>query len=205
MSEGILIFIPLYSKLIFFPLKVCIVSNFLRYFKIVPAICQKEVFHYLVGSLTLKTCLTSIHNFSSILYFRIFSFYFSLALPFKLVFSYVFFENYILFLFSHNCFLFFNPSFSLWIFHYFAIKGLSSQSDGFSSSYVLMWELDYKESWALKNWCFWTVVLEKTLESPLYLKEIQLVYPKGNHFRIFIGKTDTKAETPLLWPPDAKT
>ena len=64
-----------------------------------------------------------------------------------------------------------------------------------------MWELDYKESWALKNWCFWTVVLEKTLESPLDCK-IQPVHPKGNQFWIFIGKTDAEAETPILWPPD---
>ena len=68
-----------------------------------------------------------------------------------------------------------------------------------------MWELDYKESWALKNWCFWTVVLEKTLESPLDCKEIQLVHPKGDQFWVFIGGTDAKAETPILWPPHAKS
>ena len=67
-----------------------------------------------------------------------------------------------------------------------------------------MWELDCKESWALKNWCFWTVVLEKTLESPLDSKEIQPVYPKGSQSWVFIGKTDAEAEAPLLWPPDAK-
>ena len=67
-----------------------------------------------------------------------------------------------------------------------------------------MWELDYKESWAWKNWCFWTVVLKKTLESPLDCKEIQLVHPKGNQSWIFIGKTDAEVETPVLWPPDAK-
>ena len=66
-----------------------------------------------------------------------------------------------------------------------------------------MWELDYKESWVLKNWCFWTVVLEKTLESPLDCKEIQPVHPKGNQFWMFIGRTDVEAETPILWPPDA--
>ena len=66
-----------------------------------------------------------------------------------------------------------------------------------------MWELDYKESWAPKNWCFWTVVLEKTLESPLDCKEIQPVHPKGNQSWIFIGRTDVEAETPILWPPDA--
>ena len=67
-----------------------------------------------------------------------------------------------------------------------------------------MWELDYKESWVLKNWCFWTVVLEKTLESPLDWKEIKPVNPKGNQSWIFIGRTDVEAETPILWPPDAK-
>ena len=67
-----------------------------------------------------------------------------------------------------------------------------------------MWELDYKESWARKNWCFWTVVLEKTLESPLDCKEIQPVHPKGNQFWIFIGMTDAEAETPILWPFDEK-
>ena len=67
-----------------------------------------------------------------------------------------------------------------------------------------MWELDYKESWVLKNWCFWTVVLEKSLESPLDCKGIQPVHPKGNQSWIFIGRTDAKAETPILWPPDAK-
>ena len=81
-------------------------------------------------------------------------------------------------------------------------QGLSSQSYGFSTSHVWMWELDYKESWAPKNWCFWTVVLEKTLESPLDSKEIQPVNPKGNQPWIFIGRTD--AEAPVLWPPDAK-
>ena len=88
--------------------------------------------------------------------------------------------------------------------HYFDNKGLSSQSYGFFSSQVLMWELDYKESWALKSWCFWTVVLDKTLESPLDCKEIQLVHPKGNQPWIFIGRTDVEAETPILWPPDVK-
>ena len=68
-----------------------------------------------------------------------------------------------------------------------------------------MWELDYKESWALKNWCFWTVVLEKTLESPWDCKEIQPVHPKGNQPWIFIGRTDAEAETPVLWPPDVKS
>ena len=88
---------------------------------------------------------------------------------------------------------------------YFVNKGPSSQGYGFSSSHVWMWELDYKESWALKNWCFWTVVLEKTLESPLDCKEIQPVHPKGDQSWVFIGKTDGEAETPILWPPDAKS
>ena len=87
--------------------------------------------------------------------------------------------------------------------HYFVNKGPSSQSYGFSSSHVWMWELDYKEKWAPKNWCFWTVVLEKTLESPLDYKEIQPVHPKGNQSWIFIGRTNAKAETPILWLPDA--
>ena len=89
--------------------------------------------------------------------------------------------------------------------HYFANKGPSSQGYGFSSSHVWMWELDYKESWALKNWCFWTVVLEKTPESPLDCKKIHLVHSKGNQSWVFIGKTDVEAETPILWPPDAKS
>ena len=87
---------------------------------------------------------------------------------------------------------------------YFTNKGLSSQSYGFSSSHIWMWQLDYKESWVLKNWCFWTVVLEKTLESPLESKEIQPVHPKGNQSWILIGRTDAEAETPILWPPDVK-
>ena len=81
-------------------------------------------------------------------------------------------------------------------------KGLSSQGYGFSSSHVWMWELDYKESWVLKNWCFWTVVLEKILESPLDCKEIQPVHPKGNQSWLFIGRTDAEAKTPILQPPD---
>ena len=88
--------------------------------------------------------------------------------------------------------------------HYFANKGLSSQSYGFSSHHVWMWELDYKESWASKNWSFWTVVLKKTLESPLDCQEIQPVHPKGNQSWIFIGRTDAEAETPIFWPPDVK-
>ena len=88
--------------------------------------------------------------------------------------------------------------------YYFADKNLSSQSYGFSSGHVWMWELDYKESWALENRCFWTVVLEKTLESPLDCKEIKPVNPKRNQPWIFIGRTDAKAETPILWPLNAK-
>ena len=89
--------------------------------------------------------------------------------------------------------------------HHFADKGPSSQGYVFSSSHVWMWELDYKESWALKNWCFWTVVLEKTLESPLDCKEIQPIHSKGNQSWVFIGRTDVEAETPIFWPPDEKS
>ena len=89
--------------------------------------------------------------------------------------------------------------------HHFADKGLYSQSYGFSSSHVQMWELDHKESWVLKNWCFQTVVLEKILESPLDCKEIKLANTNlGNQSQIFIGRTDAEAETPILWPPDVK-
>ena len=76
---------------------------------------------------------------------------------------------------------------------------------GFSSSHVWVWELDHKESWALKNWCFWTVVLEKTLESPLDSKEIKPINPKGNQSWIFIGRTDAEAEAPILWPDAGKS
>ena len=86
--------------------------------------------------------------------------------------------------------------------HHFADKGLYSQSDSFSSSHVQMWELGHKEGWASTNWYFLTVVLEKTLESPLNSNEIN---PKGNQFWIFIGRTDAEAEAPILWPPNAKS
>ena len=90
--------------------------------------------------------------------------------------------------------------------HHFADKGPYSQSYGFSSSHVWMWELDHKEGWALKNWCFQTVVLEKTLESPLDSKEIKpVVNPKENQSWIFIIRTDAEAETPILWSPDTKS
>ena len=89
--------------------------------------------------------------------------------------------------------------------HYFANKGLSSQGYGFSSSHVWMWELDYEETWAVKNWYFWTLVLEKTLESPLDCKEIQLVHPDGVQPWVFIGRTDVVGETPVLWPRGAKS
>ena len=82
--------------------------------------------------------------------------------------------------------------------YYFANKGPSSEDYGFSSSHIWMWEMDYKENWMLKNWCFWTVVLEKTLESPLDWKEIQSFNLKGNQSWMFIGRTDAKAETPIL-------
>ena len=89
--------------------------------------------------------------------------------------------------------------------NYFANKGPSSQDYSFSSGHVWMWELNYKENWVPKNWCFWTVVLENTLESPLDCKEIKPVHPKGNQSWIFIGRTDAEAETPVLWPSDAKS
>ena len=87
--------------------------------------------------------------------------------------------------------------------HYFANKGPSGQGYGFSSGHVWMWELDCEESWVLQNWCFWTMVLEKTLESPLDCKEIQPVHPKGNQSWIYIGRTDAEAEAPIHWLPDA--
>ena len=87
---------------------------------------------------------------------------------------------------------------------YWKAETLLCQGYGFSSGHVWMWELDYEEGWALKNWCFRTVVLEKTLESPLDCKEIQPVHPKGNQSWKFIGRTDAESETPILWPPDAK-
>ena len=89
--------------------------------------------------------------------------------------------------------------------HYFANKGLYRQGYGFSSGHVWMWEVDCEESWVLRNWCFWTVVLEKTLESPLDCKEIQPVDPKVYQSWVFFGRTDVEAETPILWPPDAKS
>ena len=89
--------------------------------------------------------------------------------------------------------------------HYFAKKGLYSQSYGFSSSHVWMWELGHKEGWLLMNWCFWIVVLEKTFESPLDSREIKSVNPKINQPWIFIGRTDAAAEAPILWPPDVKS
>ena len=87
---------------------------------------------------------------------------------------------------------------------YFANKGPSSQGYGFSTSHVWLWELDYKGSWVPKNWCFWIVVLEKTLESPLDCKEIQPVHPKEDQSWGLIGRTEVEAETPILWPSDVK-
>ena len=89
--------------------------------------------------------------------------------------------------------------------HCFVNKDPSSQGCGFSSSHLWMWELDYKESWVLENWCFWTVVLEKTLESPLDCKEIKPVNPKGNQSWIFTGRTDAEAKSPIVWSPNAKS
>ena len=90
------------------------------------------------------------------------------------------------------------------ILNHFVEEGPSIESYSFSNSHVWMWELDYKQSWAPKNWCFWAVVLEKPLESPVDCKEIKPVRPKGNQSWIFIGRTDAEAETPILWPPDVK-
>ena len=89
--------------------------------------------------------------------------------------------------------------------HYFASKGLSGQGYGFASGHVWILKLDSEESWAQKNWCFWTVVLEKTLESPLDCKEIQPVHPKGDQSWVFFGRNDAKTETIVLWPPDVKS
>ena len=88
--------------------------------------------------------------------------------------------------------------------HYFVNRGPSSQDYGFPSSHVWRWKLDYKESWAPKNWCFWTLVLEKTLESPVDCKEIQSVHHKGDWSWVFIGRIYVEAETPIIWPPDVK-
>ena len=89
--------------------------------------------------------------------------------------------------------------------HYFVNKHLSSQGYDYSSGYIWMWELGYKESWVSKNWCFWTVLLEKTLESPLDCKETQPVHSKGDQSWMFFGRTDAEGEAPILWPPDAKS
>ena len=86
--------------------------------------------------------------------------------------------------------------------HHFTNKGPYNQSYNFPSSYVQMWEVDHKEGWAVKNWCFWTVVLEKTLESPIDIKEIKPFNPKGNQPWTLIGRTDAEAEAPILWPPE---
>ena len=88
---------------------------------------------------------------------------------------------------------------------YFTNKGPSSQSHDFSSSHVWMWELDHKESWVQKNWCFWTVLLQKTLKNPTDSKEVKSVNSKGNQSWIFIGRTAAEAEAPIIWPPDAKS
>ena len=88
---------------------------------------------------------------------------------------------------------------------HFVNKGLNSQGCGFSSSHVWMWELDHKEGWALNNWCFWTVILERTFENPLNCKEIKPVNPKGNQTWIVTERAPAEAETPILWPPDVKS
>ena len=89
--------------------------------------------------------------------------------------------------------------------HYFVNKGPSSQGYGFSNGHVWMWELDCEESWAPMNWCFWTVVLEKTFEIPLDCKEIQPVHPKRDQSWVSTGRTDVEAEIPIVWPPDPKS
>ena len=89
--------------------------------------------------------------------------------------------------------------------HHFANKGPYSQSCGFYSSHVQMWELEHEKAWKLKNWCFWAVVLKKTLESPMDCKEIKPVNPEGNQSRLFIGRTDDEAAVPILWPPHVKS
>ena len=89
--------------------------------------------------------------------------------------------------------------------HHSANKGLYSQNYGFPTGHIWMWELNHKKGWALKNWCFWTVMLENTLESPLDCKEIKAVNPKGNQSWIFFGRTDAEAEAPILWPPDVES
>ena len=94
---------------------------------------------------------------------------------------------------------------SFFIIYYFVNKGPSSQACGFSSGHVWMWELDYEEGWAPKNWCFWTVVLEKSLEGPLDCKEIQPVHSEGDQPWDFFGRNDAKAEAPVLWSPHAKS
>ena len=111
-------------------------------------------------------------------------------------------------------YMFFHMKPEVWVFkylyakqqrHYFANKGLSSQGYGFSCGHVWMWELDCEEGWAPKNWCFWIVVLEKTLESPLDCKEIQPVHSEGAQPWDFFGRNDAEAETPVLWPPHMKS
>ena len=88
--------------------------------------------------------------------------------------------------------------------HYFAHKSLYSQRYGFSNSHVWIWDLDNNKGWALKNWCFWTVILEETLKSPLDFKKFKAVNPEGNQPWVFTGRSDAEAEAPLLWPPDAR-
>ena len=123
--------------------------------------------------------------------------------PFLMFLNWVYWTNFAISLIGNANYFNYNLK-SSHLLNYFAKKGPSSQSYGFSSSHVWMRELDYKENWTPKNWCFWTVVLEKTLESPLDCKKIQPVHPKGNQPWIFTGRTDAEAEAPILWLPVVK-
>ena len=124
--------------------------------------------------------------------------------PFLMFLNWVYWTNFAISLVGNANYLNDNLR-SSHLLNYFAKKGPSSQSYGFSSSHAWMWELDSKGNWTPKNWCFWTVVLEKTLESLLDCKEIQSVCPKGNQPWIFTGRTDAEAEAPILWPPVANS
>ena len=150
------------------------------------------IFHKIFKGLLLLQCFFLIILSPFSIYFKLSILFYSLSLDTSLyIFLYLFYVIIYLIGMAFLC----NTTST-------ADKDPSSQSYGFSSCHVWIWELDHKESWALKNWCCWTVALENTLESPLDWKEIQPVYPKGNQSWLFMAKTD--AEAPILWPPDAK-